>query len=105
MATLSKHRQNAMGSALGIDRTVLTYLVDRLEQAGLIERQPDPGDRRARLLHITDAGRVAQQRGAALLRKIDDDVVGELSEPDRRQLRTTLLGRLATASRTAGRPR
>jgi hypothetical protein len=33
---------------LGVDRTVMTYLLDDLERAGLIERHPDPADRRAR---------------------------------------------------------
>ena len=34
----------------------LTGLVDRLESRGLVERRPDPGDRRVRLLALTDEG-------------------------------------------------
>ena len=49
--------QGAMARELGLDRTVMTYLVDDLEQAGLVERQPDPSDRRARHVLITEAGR------------------------------------------------
>jgi DNA-binding MarR family transcriptional regulator len=50
--------QLALAQQLGVDRTVMTYLLDDLEQAGLIERQPDPADRRARRVVITEAGRV-----------------------------------------------
>src|SRR4051794_26943600 len=48
--------QLALANKLGIDRTVMTYLLDDLEKAGLIERQPDPADRRARRIVATDAG-------------------------------------------------
>ena len=35
----------------------ITYLVDRLEREGLVERRACPGDRRASFVHLTDAGR------------------------------------------------
>ncbi len=56
--------QLALAQHLGIDRTVMTYLIDDLEGAGLIERRPDPADRRARRL-------VATEQGAALLLELD----------------------------------
>jgi MarR family transcriptional regulator, 2-MHQ and catechol-resistance regulon repressor len=34
----------------------VTYLVDRLEKKGLVERRDCPGDRRARYAALTDAG-------------------------------------------------
>src|SRR4051794_4950718 len=37
--------QAALASRIAIDRTVLTYLIDDLEAAGLVERQLDPRDR------------------------------------------------------------
>ena len=39
--------QGTLGQQLGIDRTVLTYLIDDLESLGLVERRPDPADRHA----------------------------------------------------------
>jgi DNA-binding MarR family transcriptional regulator len=56
--------QLALAQHLGIDRTVMTYLLDDLEAAGLIERRPDPADRRARRV-------VATERGATLLTQLD----------------------------------
>ena len=34
----------------------ITYLVDRLEERGLVQRRPHPEDRRARLVDLTDTG-------------------------------------------------
>src|ERR1700733_9367762 len=48
--------QLALAQHLGIDRTVMTYLLDDLEAAGLIERRPDPTDRRARRVFATEPG-------------------------------------------------
>jgi DNA-binding MarR family transcriptional regulator len=56
--------QLALAQHLGIDRTVMTYLLDDLEAAGLIARQPDPADRRARRV-------VATGRGVDLLVTLD----------------------------------
>jgi DNA-binding MarR family transcriptional regulator len=49
--------QAAMAQRLGIDRTVMTYLLDDLEAAKLVERQPDPTDRRSRRVVATAHGR------------------------------------------------
>jgi DNA-binding transcriptional ArsR family regulator len=40
--------QLALAKRLGIDKTAMTYVVDALENAGLVERRLDPRDRRAR---------------------------------------------------------
>ena len=42
---------------LGIDRTVMTYLLDDLERADLVVRRPAPTDRRTRHVIATDNGR------------------------------------------------
>ena len=57
--------QLALAQHLGVDRTVMTYLLDDLEAAKLIERRPDPADRRARRI-------VATQLGTELLATLDD---------------------------------
>ncbi|RKT09394.1 MarR family transcriptional regulator [Streptomyces sp. 1114.5] len=45
-----------LGREIGLDRTTVTRRADRLEQAGLLQRRPDPADGRATLLTLTDAG-------------------------------------------------
>jgi DNA-binding MarR family transcriptional regulator len=54
--------QLALAQQLGIDRSVLTYLLDDLENVGLIERRPDPADRRARRIVVTRSGHTALKR-------------------------------------------
>ncbi|MFD2763423.1 MarR family winged helix-turn-helix transcriptional regulator [Micromonospora eburnea] len=46
-----------LAEQLGCDRSNVTALVDRLEQAGLVERRVDPADRRQKTLVVTGAGR------------------------------------------------
>lgn len=86
--------QLALANRLGIDRTVMTYLLDDLEKAGLITRQPDPADRRARRV-------VATERGGELLCELDtklgraeEQLLAGLPEGERATFRD-LLQRLA----------
>jgi DNA-binding MarR family transcriptional regulator len=50
-------RPTEFTSALMITSSGTTKRLDRLEQAGLIAREPDPDDRRGTLIALTDAGR------------------------------------------------
>jgi len=46
-----------MAEQLEIDGSAITGLVDRLEKEGLVERRPDPRDRRAFCVFLTRKGR------------------------------------------------
>jgi MarR family 2-MHQ and catechol resistance regulon transcriptional repressor len=48
---------NAIGAKVRLTSGSITAAVDRLERKGLVERQNDPADRRARVVHLTPAGR------------------------------------------------
>ena len=50
-------QQSELADFLEIQPITLTRLVDRLCENGLIERRPDPADRRAKLLYLTPAAR------------------------------------------------
>jgi DNA-binding MarR family transcriptional regulator len=92
--------QLELASHLGVDRTVMTYLLDDLERAGLIERQPDPADRRARRIAATVAGRELACGLTRRLRTAEDHLLAGLDgEPDRATFRA-LLQRLATQVNT-----
>ena len=80
---------------LGVDRTVMTYLLDDLEKAGLIERHPDPRDRRARHIVATASGRERLDYLDRRMQAAELHVLAGLdSEEDRRAFRA-LLFRLA----------
>ncbi len=67
----------------------VTGIIDRLETRGLVERKPDPADRRVKLAAVTEDGR----RTADLLRDSLDfarEPLGELSNDERTALRDLL---------------
>jgi DNA-binding MarR family transcriptional regulator len=87
--------QLALAKYLGVDRTVMTYLLDDLEGAGLVARRPDPADRRARRVELTEEGTAALAAARARLRGMESTLLAPLGAADQDTLRT-LLHRLAT---------
>ena len=77
--------QLALAQHLGVDRTVMTYLLDSLAEAGLIERRPDPADRRARRIVATARGRSRLDGLGERLREAEDQVLAGLAEAEDRQ--------------------
>ena len=57
----------------GMTRPSMAQLVDELEADGLLERQPDPTDRRAKLIRLTPAGWDAIRAGRAIIARIEAD--------------------------------
>lgn len=93
--------QLTIAQHLGIDRTMLTYLIDDLEAAGLVERKPDPNDRRARQILLTEPGHQLVCALEKRLREAENALLGPLEEAERDVLRG-LLHRLATREAAAG---
>jgi DNA-binding MarR family transcriptional regulator len=79
----------------------LTKTLRRLEDAGHIRRRPDPADRRALLVVLTDKGRRAAERADMELHSYYDDLLGDLSAQGRAELTSLLrqvLDRLEVAT-------
>lgn len=74
--------QAALAQAIGADKTRIIPILDELQQAGLISREPDPADRRARLLSITEAGREIRRGTQAEIRANEDRLLSRLSPAD-----------------------
>ncbi|MCL6639092.1 MAG: MarR family transcriptional regulator [Firmicutes bacterium] len=49
--------QIQLGTAMGMDRTTTSGVIDRLENLGLVTRRQHPEDRRVSMIHLTEAGR------------------------------------------------
>lgn len=71
-------------------RTV-TQAIDSLEQNGLVSRSPVPGDRRAKLVQITDAGRAMLEQGLPLYDGIVALTFGSLTSEELAGLDTAIL--------------
>jgi len=64
----------------------MTNRLDRLERAGLITRHPDPDDRRASLIRLTDEGRAIADAAVEDVVAMENELFTALSASDRRQL-------------------
>jgi DNA-binding MarR family transcriptional regulator len=88
--------QLALAQYLGVDRTVMTYLLDQLEGAGLVERRSDPADRRVRRIALTDAGVATLAAARRRLRSAETAMLEPLTSAQRRTFHQ-LLRQLAAA--------
>lgn len=79
-------RPTEFTSALMLTSSGTTKRLDRLERAGLIERAPDPRDRRGTLITLTAAGRDLVDGTTEAHLENERRLLGALSEADRRRL-------------------
>jgi DNA-binding MarR family transcriptional regulator len=75
--------QAALAAAIGADKTRIIATLDELQDAGFITRTPDPGDRRARLLSITEAGRRVRAAAQADIQANENRLLARLPAADR----------------------
>lgn len=78
--------QSSLAKAVGIERSTMVAVIDRLESQGLIERQPSSVDRRSYALRLTPKGEATIERLKALVLEHEARTFGEFSERDRRTL-------------------
>jgi DNA-binding MarR family transcriptional regulator len=93
--------QAGIAEHLGVDRTVMTYLLDDLESARLIVRKPDPEDRRSRQILLTAKGRRRLATLTEQVGEVERQVLASLSGAEAEQLRA-LLSRAATSAADGG---
>lgn len=89
-----QQNQLALATYLGIDRTVMTYLIDDLVTAGLVERRLTPADRRQRKIVATTRGIGTLQDLRRQVRVAEDRLLEALDEHERQAFRS-LLSRIA----------
>lgn len=82
LATAQDSIQAEIAQQLGLDRTVMTRLVDELEQAGLVERKAVPADRRARRVVTTQSGRARLRHVTAEIARVERDVLSALDDDE-----------------------
>src|SRR5690349_4139866 len=63
--------QQALAKSIGYDKSRLIALLDDLESDGLLTRQPDPADRRARTVTLTPSGKSRLRAAKADIRAME----------------------------------
>jgi DNA-binding MarR family transcriptional regulator len=75
--------QAALAESIGADKTRIIPTLDKLQERRYIERIPDPDDRRARLLAITESGRSTKNAAQVDIQRGEERWLGQLSANDR----------------------
>ena len=75
-------RQGELAERLDIEGPTLIRTLTQLEALGLVERQPDPADQRARTLHLTAAGGALASRLRPLLDAVRARLLADVSDAD-----------------------
>lgn len=101
--------QSCLGAVTGIDVATLTTMLHRLEKRGLVSRSIDPGgDRRRKVLAVTDSGVEVVKRVAPHLDAVDEKALRGLTPKERASLRdmlkrVALAGPVTEGTRSTGR--
>lgn len=98
-ASGARPSQRELSEFLRLDPSQIVALIDELETRGLAQREPDPSDRRANVVVITDLGREVYDAARRSTVATEQAAFAELTADDRDRL-TGLLRRLAGAPDT-----
>jgi DNA-binding MarR family transcriptional regulator len=96
LAAGPRQTQLALAQSLGLDKTTMTSLLDRMESRGLITRCTDSHDRRARIPELTDQGRTIQAEVTSARDRVEAGLLSGFTADEQSQLRG-LLTRLTVA--------
>jgi DNA-binding MarR family transcriptional regulator len=77
------HLPLTLADAIGADPTRIIAVLDDLQARGLINRQPDPADRRARLVSLTREGRRLRDSAQAAIQRGEERLLAILEPTDR----------------------
>jgi DNA-binding MarR family transcriptional regulator len=86
--------QQDLAERLGINRTIMVRIADRLTDAGWVTRERNPADRRSYALALTPAGEVALERLSRDVADRDRRLTAPLTRAERTRLHELLRGLL-----------
>lgn len=76
---------------LRVQPATITKMITRMEKTGFVERRPDPEDRRASRVYLTEAGRDVQAEVRQIWRTLEQEAFGSFSPEERILLRRFLV--------------
>ncbi|WP_318582035.1 MarR family winged helix-turn-helix transcriptional regulator [Bacillus paranthracis] len=94
LSTVSENgpiRMNELAAKLGVKARTVTDFVDALEQDKLLVRIPDPTDRRATLIQLTERAHSNMEQALAFQDKVANDILKNLTLEQREQFFELLL--------------
>lgn len=100
-------KQVELADRMDVEPITACRIVDRLEEAGLVERQRDPGDRRVWRLELTAKAEPILKRLGELAEDMAAEAFAELTVSEIEAMRATLarvrenVGRIETAERVS----
>ncbi|OMI41175.1 MarR family winged helix-turn-helix transcriptional regulator [Streptomyces sparsogenes] len=97
LAEQGRLRQSALAQRLDLAARTVTETVDALERDGLVARTPDPADRRAKLVSLTDEGSAALDAAHGTGEQVLREIFGALG-PEQRETLAGLLGLIDRAT-------
>ncbi len=89
----------ALGRRAGLERSSMTGLLDRMERDGLVRREPDPHDRRAQRICLTEHGRQVREPVMAVVDKTMESVFRGIPAKKLSGLKNTLRSILSKADK------
>lgn len=92
--------QSELADMLDVERITLCRMIDRLVEAGMVERRADPNDRRIWRIYLTEKATPLVEQLTAIAGDFEKDLLSMLSEEERSQF-AGLLGRIRDHLRAA----
>ena len=83
--------QQELAKRLYVTKGNISGLIDRLTEAGLVERRAAASDRRQRAIHLTEAGRAMAEKAIAVQRRWIASTLGRMAESDLEALEARLI--------------
>jgi MarR family transcriptional regulator, transcriptional regulator for hemolysin len=86
-------RQTALAAQMNVEPMTLVTFLDRLESRGLVVRESDPTDRRAKIVQLAADAQSTLEQVLGITRKVQDGALQDF-DPDEVQMLRTLLKRM-----------
>ena len=92
-------KQGGLAELLEVEPITAGRMVDRMQEQNLLERRPDPADRRAWRIHLTPRGQELVERMRPYAHQTYEEALDNVPEEDREQFKRVLGMMLANLSR------
>ena len=96
--------QRELGDRLGLDKSTISRLVGAMESRGWLARERDPRNRRFAIVSLTEAGSATAERVAGHVAGMHAQLLGALTEDERRGLIAGLSGIARVIDHAGGAP-